>query len=83
MFEEKIELANETHIFKTELDNIKPWSVWIQENKTTEEFNKWVSLKNTPTDEFSTWYNEWLVDQKITHTIIKDGTETVNSHTEV
>jgi len=84
MAEQIVEVDGVKHIFKTELENMKSWEEWIKDTKTAEEFHGWVKNKGSTTDEFVSWYNEWLVDQKITHTIIDaDGKEQTNSHTEL
>lgn len=75
------------HIFTSDLDStFLSFDEWAEGKLSAEEFEAFNALKSKSEEDFqleyADFYTEWLKDQKITHTIITDGVELVNSHTD-
>ena len=74
-----------THVFESTLETFKTCTEWIKENKTSEQYEAWTKRLDSGenNEDMVELYREWLVDQKITHTIINsEGEKQINSHTD-
>lgn len=73
------------HEFDSDLDTFKHWMYWMADNPTISDEEK-ADYKDTAQSHPDKWerrYIEWLIDQKITHTITReDGTEEVQKYTD-
>jgi hypothetical protein len=73
-------MSNITHAFTTDLEvAYVPFEQWLTAKHGAEKTAEYIN--GGKTEAFGAMYNEWLVDQKITHTIEEEGTETkVNTY---
>jgi len=77
--------AGRIHTFVYEVDEFVPLSDWVMATKTKEEYDYWNANDNVGkhTDIGSEYYAEWLIAQKLIHTINRaDGTQLVNDYHE-
>jgi hypothetical protein len=75
--------AGRMHTFVYEVDEFLPLSDWILSTKTKEENDFWLANDSVGkhTDIGAEYYAEWLVSQKLIHTVTRaDGTEIVNDY---
>lgn len=73
------------HVFESELESFLLCNEWIQENKTEEEYKEWIKNCNqlAKSEKSISLYNDWLVANKINHTMtFPDGQVLANSHTD-
>ena len=77
--------AGRTHTFVYEVDEFLPLSDWVLATKTKEEHDYWLANDSVGnhTDIGTEYYAEWLISQKLIHTINRaDGTQLVNDYHE-
>jgi hypothetical protein len=75
--------AGRTHTFEFEGESLVSLHDWVLETKTKEEYDFWNANDNVGkhTDVGSEYYAEWLVSQKMIHTVNRpDGTAITNNY---
>jgi hypothetical protein len=77
--------AGSLHSFEYEGENLIHFNAWVLANKTKEEHDFWNANDaiGKHTDVGAEYYPEWLISQKLIHTITKsDGTVVINDYHE-
>lgn len=76
-----------SHLFESELDAFVQCDEWLEKNKSKEDFDHWVSQSSSDTaktDKAISLYNDWVIANKITHTITyTDGKVTTTSYKDI
>ena len=84
MVEKVLEIGGVKHTFRTELETLKLLNDWVKGTKTSEQYITWLQNRDINSEEYSNLYVEWLLDQKITHTIVgADGKKQTTSYTDI
>lgn len=71
------------HVFTSELDYFMPLEVWAKKNLSSAEFEEFeINMRDQNLELVSHIYENWIVDQKLTHRYTDIYGETITvSHT--